>query len=160
MGTELLLEAKGPDGPLAVAIRQACYDGAPGARGMHSLQSCLQDGPTFGQHCSDDPENRSEYIMTQHKGWSMMSDLETFRQGAVANERLSTTSWHQTTSDLTLILDDFDESTEPDEYRDAQWSFAAPIKHGEEEPRENPKALKIRAPESPWHSRRRGQPTI
>ncbi|EEH48528.2 uncharacterized protein PADG_04607 [Paracoccidioides brasiliensis Pb18] len=141
MGTELLLEAKGPDRPLAVAIRQACYDVTHISK-------------------SDDPENRSEYIMTQHKGWSMMSDLETFRQGAVANERLSTTSWHQTTSDLTLILDDFDESTEPDEYRDAQWSFAAPIKHGEEEPRENPKALKIRAPESPWHSRRRGQPTI
>ncbi|EEH22025.2 hypothetical protein PABG_04236 [Paracoccidioides brasiliensis Pb03] len=142
MGTELLLEAKGPDGPLAVAIRQACYDGAPGARGMHSLQSCLQDGPTFGQHCA--------------RRWTK-EKRDFFR---VANERLSTTSWHQTTSDITLILDDFDESTEPDEYRDAQWSFAAPIKHGEEEPRENPKALKIRAPESPWHSRRRGQPTI
>ncbi|ODH47251.1 hypothetical protein GX48_06653 [Paracoccidioides brasiliensis] len=150
MGTELLLEAKGPDGPLAVAIRQACYDVTHISK-------------------SDDPENRSEHIMTQHKGWSMMSDLETFRQGASAYQKkkkkkkgspLSTTSWHQTTSDLTLILDDFDESTEPDEYRDAQWSFAAPFKHGEEEPRENPKALKIRAPESPWHSRRRGQPTI
>ncbi|KAL1952989.1 hypothetical protein VTO42DRAFT_3785 [Malbranchea cinnamomea] len=33
------LEAKGPDGSLAVATRQACYHGALGARGMHSLQS-------------------------------------------------------------------------------------------------------------------------
>ena len=33
------LAAKGPDGSLAVAGRQACYDGAFGARGMHSLQS-------------------------------------------------------------------------------------------------------------------------
>ncbi|KMU75350.1 hypothetical protein CISG_04769 [Coccidioides immitis RMSCC 3703] len=37
------LEAKGPDGSLAVATRQACYDGALGARGMHSLQSYRQD---------------------------------------------------------------------------------------------------------------------
>ncbi len=32
-------EAKGPDGSYAVARRQACYDGALGARVMHSLQS-------------------------------------------------------------------------------------------------------------------------
>ena len=34
-----LLAAKGPDGTGAVAKRQACYDGALGARGMHSLES-------------------------------------------------------------------------------------------------------------------------
>lgn len=33
------LEAKGPDGSTAVAIRQACYDGAFGARGMQALLS-------------------------------------------------------------------------------------------------------------------------
>ncbi len=33
------LTAKGPDGSLAVAKRQACYDGALGARGMNSLQT-------------------------------------------------------------------------------------------------------------------------
>jgi hypothetical protein len=33
------LAAKGPDGSAAVAKRQACYDGALGERGMHSLQS-------------------------------------------------------------------------------------------------------------------------
>ncbi|KAI3326610.1 hypothetical protein HD806DRAFT_520395 [Xylariaceae sp. AK1471] len=32
------LNVKGPDGTLAVAGRQACYDGALGARGMNSLQ--------------------------------------------------------------------------------------------------------------------------
>jgi hypothetical protein len=33
------LEVKGPDGSVAVARRQACYDGALGARGMHELQA-------------------------------------------------------------------------------------------------------------------------
>lgn len=32
-------EAKGPDGSLNVAVRQACHDGAVGARAMHSLRS-------------------------------------------------------------------------------------------------------------------------
>lgn len=32
------LEVKGPDRVPAVAKQQACYDGASGARGMHSLQ--------------------------------------------------------------------------------------------------------------------------
>ncbi|QVM12518.1 hypothetical protein D8B26_007141 [Coccidioides posadasii str. Silveira] len=43
MAPNFFLEAKGPDGSLAVATRQACSDGALGARGMHSLQSYRQD---------------------------------------------------------------------------------------------------------------------
>ena len=39
------LAAKGPDGTAAVARRQACYDGALGARGMNSLQSYGKDEP-------------------------------------------------------------------------------------------------------------------
>lgn len=35
----LFLEAKGPDGSAAVVRRQACYDGAYGARAMHGLQN-------------------------------------------------------------------------------------------------------------------------
>ena len=41
------LAAKGPDGSAAVAKRQACYDGALGARGMHSLQSYDQGEPVY-----------------------------------------------------------------------------------------------------------------
>jgi hypothetical protein len=41
------LEAKGPDGSLAVARRQACYDGALGARGIHSLQSFGTSKPVY-----------------------------------------------------------------------------------------------------------------
>ena len=33
------MEVKGPDGSGAVAKRQACYDGAVGARGIHALRS-------------------------------------------------------------------------------------------------------------------------
>jgi hypothetical protein len=41
------LAAKGPDGSLAVAGRQACYDGALGARAMHSLQSYGGEEPVY-----------------------------------------------------------------------------------------------------------------
>ncbi len=37
MAPNFFLETKGPDGSAAVAKRQACYNGALGARGMHSL---------------------------------------------------------------------------------------------------------------------------
>jgi hypothetical protein len=41
------LAAKGHDGSAAVAKRQACYNGALGARGMHSLQEYNTDNPKF-----------------------------------------------------------------------------------------------------------------
>lgn len=41
------LAVKGLDGFLSVARLQACYDGALGARGMHSLQSYGQDDTIF-----------------------------------------------------------------------------------------------------------------
>ena len=41
------LEVKGPNGSAAVARRQACYDGALGARGMHKLQAFGQSAPTY-----------------------------------------------------------------------------------------------------------------
>ena len=39
-------EVKGPDGSAAVVKRQACYDGALGARGMHELRSFGADTTT------------------------------------------------------------------------------------------------------------------
>ncbi|OAX83843.1 hypothetical protein ACJ72_01800 [Emergomyces africanus] len=104
MVPNFFVEAKGPDGSLAVATRQACYDGALGARGMHTLQSYQQE-PTYDNNAytltstyhggtlklytthisqSNDPGSRPEYFMTQLKGWSLTGDLETFRQGASA----------------------------------------------------------------------------
>lgn len=37
MAPNFFLAVKGPDGSASVAKKQACYDGALGARGMHSL---------------------------------------------------------------------------------------------------------------------------
>ncbi|OAX78537.1 hypothetical protein ACJ72_07154 [Emergomyces africanus] len=163
MAPNFFLEAKGPDGSLAVVTRQACYDGALSARGIHALQSYRQE-PVYDNNAytltstyhggtlklytthisqSDDPDYHHEYFMTQVKGWSLTSDVETFRQGAsayrnardwakekrdefirTANERFhdnpqsSPVSQHQA-SGLITILDDSDESTEPAGYEDA-----------------------------------------
>ncbi|OJD21903.1 hypothetical protein ACJ73_06756 [Blastomyces percursus] len=184
MRPNLFLEAKGPDGSLAVAMRQACYDGALGARGMQSLQSYQQDEPTYDNnahtltsiyhggtlkmyathiHKSDNPDSRPEYIMTQLRSYSLTDTAETFRQGAsayrnardwakdkrdgfigVANETLR----GQPESDLTPVLDDSDGSTESDEYQDAQYSFAAPVEHGEAQQGKVRKP-RIRVSESP-----------
>jgi len=97
------LAAKGPDGSLAVAGRQASYDGALGARSMHSLQSYGQEEHVFDNNASTissiyhggtlkmftihpsqpaSSRGRPEYSMHQVKGWSMTSDLETFLKGA------------------------------------------------------------------------------
>jgi hypothetical protein len=99
------LAAKGPDGTAAVARRQACYDGALGARGMHSLQSYREDESVHDNNAytitsiySDgqlkmytshptqptSPGGRPEYCMTQLNGWCMTGNAETFRQGATA----------------------------------------------------------------------------
>lgn len=46
------LETKGPDGTSAVALRQACYDGVLGARGMHSLKTYGQSQPVLSKNAS------------------------------------------------------------------------------------------------------------
>jgi hypothetical protein len=97
------LAVKGPDGFLTVVGRQACYDNVLGTKSMHSFQSYWQKNSVFdnnaytissiyhgGQfkmftsHLSQptSPGDRPEYPSNQVKGWSMTSDLETFRQGA------------------------------------------------------------------------------
>ena len=97
------LEAKGPDGPPSVLRRQACYDGAIGARGIQSLQSYKQDEPVYdgcaytftstyldGQlkmyttHITppEGSKGRPEYQMTQIRSFAMTNTIETFRQGA------------------------------------------------------------------------------
>lgn len=99
------LAAKGPDGSLAVAGRQACYDGALGARGMHSLQTYKQLEPVYDNRAytvtsiyhggtlkmytshpaqSTGPESRIEYCTTQLNTWGLTGNLDSFRQGATA----------------------------------------------------------------------------
>ena len=98
------VEAKGPNGSSLVALDQACFVGAIGARGIHSLQTYRQE-PSFdpksytltatyhaGQlkmyahHCSqpNGPGTPLEYYMHQIKAWAMTSDRETCLSGITA----------------------------------------------------------------------------
>ncbi|KAK5015217.1 hypothetical protein LTR60_002980, partial [Cryomyces antarcticus] len=101
-------EAKGPDGSAAVAKRQACYDGAIGARGMLHARSYASgddmeyDGNAYTitstYHNSTgtlmmytthptqpvESDGKPGYHMTQLNTWGMTGNLETFRQGASA----------------------------------------------------------------------------
>ena len=99
------LAAKGPDGSLVVAQRQACYDGALGARGMQDLFSYGKSKPIFDNHAYTitctyhggtlkmftshpippaNPGVRPKYVTTQIKAYALTSDYDTFRQGAAA----------------------------------------------------------------------------
>ena len=105
MVPNFFVEVKGPDGSASVAQRQARYDGAVGARGMHSLQNYGGDGPVYdgeahtfssiyhaghlqlyAHHVTapTTPGGRPEYHMTQVKAFAMTSDRESFVQGATA----------------------------------------------------------------------------
>ena len=89
--------------------RQACYDGALGARGMHELRSYVEPATAFDNNAytitstysggtgggvlnmytthvapSMNAEHPIEYRMTQLNGWAVTGNLETFRQGATA----------------------------------------------------------------------------
>ncbi|WEW60591.1 hypothetical protein PRK78_006078 [Emydomyces testavorans] len=105
MAPNFFLEAKGPDGSLAIATRQACYHGALGARGIHSLQSYKQDelaydnnaytvtstyhGGTLKLYTTHptaprESDGRPEYIMTSLRSFAMTDNAESFRNGASA----------------------------------------------------------------------------
>lgn len=100
LAANFFVAAKGPDGSLAAAGRQASYDGPLGARGQQSLQSYGQDEPVYDNNAytitsiyhggtlkmytshpaqPTGPGGRPEYFMNQLKGWSLTSDPETFR---------------------------------------------------------------------------------
>jgi hypothetical protein len=95
-------EAKPPKGGADVAKRQACYDGALGARGMHQLQSYKQE-PVYDNNAytisstyhngqllmyATHPTapigsgNSPEYHTTQLNGWTVTGNRDTYLQGA------------------------------------------------------------------------------
>ncbi|KAM3549991.1 hypothetical protein ARSEF4850_008567 [Beauveria asiatica] len=101
------IEAKAPRGGADVAKRQACLDGAVGARAMHSLQNYGEGAPVYDgnahtfsstyhagtgtlqlyAHHVTGPtamEERPEYHMTQLKAYALTSDKEAFVHGATA----------------------------------------------------------------------------
>lgn len=102
------LAVKGRDGSLAVAERQACYDGALGARAMHSLQSYGQEEPVYDKASTitsiyhggtlqmysshvarpRNPSGRPEYHMTQLDSFAIIGNrnacvagLQAYRNG-------------------------------------------------------------------------------
>ena len=99
-------EGKGPDGLPTVCRRQALYDGALAARGVHKLQSYIDPEMTpdnkaytitstyhpCGQltmhtvhpTVSGNPARPTEYRMTQLNSWSLIGNPDAFRQGAGA----------------------------------------------------------------------------
>lgn len=99
------IEAKGPDGSSAVVTRQACFDGAHGARAMHSLRLYGKDEPVYdnnaytlsgiyhaGQlkmfsHYTAQPNGvgtRPEYYMHQLDAWAMTGNKRSYVQGLTA----------------------------------------------------------------------------
>jgi hypothetical protein len=99
------LEGKSAGGRADVAKRQACHDGAIGARAMHSLQNYqstepIYDGNAYSysstyhqgtstlklySHHLTAPKAAGEppeYHMTQLNGFDMTSNINTFREGA------------------------------------------------------------------------------
>lgn len=99
------LQVKGPDGSLAVASRQASYDGALGARAIHSLQSFMVSEPRYDNNAytitsiyhggqlkmytshpisPSKPGAQPGNIMTQINTWGLTGDVDTFRKGAAA----------------------------------------------------------------------------
>ncbi|KAH8755666.1 hypothetical protein F5883DRAFT_686474 [Diaporthe sp. PMI_573] len=101
------LDAKGPNGSGAVMMRQARYDGAVGARGIHALQNygvkaSVYDGrpytysatyyggtgtlQLYAHHLTApaSPEGEPEYHMTQIDSYALTGNANTFRQGVTA----------------------------------------------------------------------------
>ncbi|KAK3363917.1 hypothetical protein B0T25DRAFT_55727 [Lasiosphaeria hispida] len=99
------LEAKAPKGAADVLKRQACYDGAYGARAMHALQSydeeeAAYDGNAYtysstyhagtlklyAHHVTApiDLEGRPEYHMTQIDAYALTGSRKGFVEGATA----------------------------------------------------------------------------
>ena len=99
-------EAKGPKGTISVCTRQALYDGALSARGIHELRSYIGQETLFDNNtytitstyhhsglltiytthptASESPTNPIEYRMTQLRSFAMTDGPDTFRQGAGA----------------------------------------------------------------------------
>jgi hypothetical protein len=97
------LEVKRPNGGADVAKRQACYNGALGARGMHQLQSYREEEPIYDgnvyiitstyhdgtlkmytTHPTAGPEGSTEYHMTQLRSLALTDTPQSFREGATA----------------------------------------------------------------------------
>lgn len=101
------IEVKGPDSSTAIAQRQAYYNGAHGARAMHTLQtysnadlkynsnayiysSTYYAGTSilqlYAYHSTapTTPDRRPEYYIIQIDSYGITGNINTFRRGATA----------------------------------------------------------------------------
>lgn len=109
MAPNFFVEAKGPNGSAAVMMLQARYDGAVGARGMHTLQNYGREEPAYdgkpytysstyhnGQlqlfvhhpTAPTTPGGQPEYHMNPLSSYSVTNARETFIEGATAYRNL------------------------------------------------------------------------
>lgn len=107
LAPNFFVEAKAPRGGADVAKRQACLDGAIGARAMHSLQTYGENNPVYDGNAHSfsstyhagtgtlqlyahhitapsTTDEQPEYHMTQIDTWGMTGNINTFRRGATA----------------------------------------------------------------------------
>jgi hypothetical protein len=122
-------EAKGPDGSAAVAKRQACYDGALGARAMTSIRqfrqpllrnhnavtitSTFHDSTLklYTTHITDlESKDGPKYYMSQLRSFAMTDTAKTFREGASVLRNARDWAIEQrerviTTANLTVVMD-------------------------------------------------------
>ncbi|KAK3321448.1 hypothetical protein B0T19DRAFT_445206 [Cercophora scortea] len=104
LAPNFFLAVKGPSGLPVVALRQACYDGALGARGIHALLSygkpepvydnnaytitCTYQAGTLKMYTSHPIRpiqgGRIEYVMTQVGGYALTGSYDGYRQGVAA----------------------------------------------------------------------------
>ena len=100
-------EGKGPNGSAEVCKRQALYDGALGARGIHELRTYVDPHTAYDNNAytitsiyhggtgtltvytthptpSESPTKPTEYRMTQLRSFALTDIPDTFRQGACA----------------------------------------------------------------------------
>lgn len=105
MAPNFFMEVKGPNGGAAVAVRQARYHGAFGARAIHALQNYGKDGleydgsayvfsstyydgalKLYAHHMTapSAPDEQPEYHMTLVDAWAMTGNIDDFRRGATA----------------------------------------------------------------------------
>ena len=99
------LEAKGPNGSAAVKARQACYDGAVGARAMHALQGYGKEEPVYDNSARtisatyhdgtlkmyshhlvppSDSDNLPGFRMAPLRSWALTDSPQTYREGVGA----------------------------------------------------------------------------
>jgi hypothetical protein len=105
MAPNFYLEVNGPDGSLAVARRQACYNGASGDRAICSIRSyggkelvydnnahtitSIYHGGTLKMYTTHiasptGPGMPPEYHMTPLRSFALTDSIGTFQQGAAA----------------------------------------------------------------------------